>query len=1012
MSDLGYREEFRLTRIKQMGAVSAGLLEAIDRALAKGLTGPEFANAIRDPLYATFLTQYEAEQTSPFALHDTPRKAWDWFYGRVKSGLEAVVESSEAQRIADWLGTAVVNGAKTAATDTVESKMWLSRRDDKVRPFHAEADGQTVGWDEPFTVCGGTEMMFPGDPVGDPECWLNCRCVAAPSVLPAMTAAADEGATGKVIVAIPADDDPIWNASSEPKPHMTMIWLGKQEFTPEDWGAILGGVRAAAEEFGAAEGGPQDLPVTGREPLGDDDADVLMLDPGRMAALRNYMLTHETIRKAYEAVDQYPKWTPHLTLGYPATPAKGEPGDTIRFDRLAVWDGDYEGEEYPMSTDVVQDEDIDLDNMPDEPEWDDAELTGAPIPWHGVLAPEGIFSGDGRKFTEGALSWRDLPLPLLWQEKSGMGHEGSVIVGSIERIWKDGHLTRASGTFADTEDADKVIGLMVDGHLRGVSVDVDQAEMAMESEDSDRMLFSKGRISAATLCSIPAFAEAFVTIGEYVSEEVPMVASGGPGTVGAEDVPLFRAYDTAARDKMAKDGRAMPDGSFPIADEEDLRNAIHAIGRAKDPSGVRAHIKKRARALGKGDLIPEGWSMGACACRGCDDFDCGEVGCACCWSYDKDDMPVFAPQHPREEALVDEMRARVASALDVPEALLGFNRGPGWVTDPVPTKRIHDYWTKPGEAGYAKIAWGTPGDFRRLRAHLAKFIGPKYLNRTTAEWHHDALGYWPGEKGKPGNAPLAGESMAASANLYSGEQGSRVVAAEWFANPGLTGPTALTVTEDGRIFGHLATWGTCHIGIPGTCVEAPPSPSAYAYYRTGVVMTDTGEVPVGSITMDTGHAPLGANARVAASHYDHTGAVVGDVAAGDDEFGIWVAGALRPGLSSAQIDGLRAGALSGDWREIRGHLELVAALVVNVPGFPIPRVGLAASGGIQSALVAAGMVVPHSGSAVDVDAAVSDLVQAVADEVEMRAKRRKRAKCVLDDTKELRVAALLNTMEV
>jgi hypothetical protein len=399
-------------------------------------------------------------------------------------------------------------------------------------------------------------------------------------------------------------------------------------------------------------------------------------------------------------------------------------------------------------------------------------------------------------------------------------------------------------------------------------------------------------------------------------------------------------------------------------------------------------------------MVPEGWSdTGAleCGCRGCDTFDCGESGCSCCWSYDDSDTPVFAPEYPKVEAMA-------ASATE-------FDRGPGWVTDPVATKRIHDYWTKPGNEGYAKIKWGTPGDFRRLRAHLAKYIGPRFLNRTTAQWHHDALGYWPGEKGKPGN-PMAGESLAAAANLYSGEQGTRVVPAEWFANPGLTGPTALTVTEDGRIFGHLATWGTCHIGIPGTCVEAPPSPSAYAYYRTGVVMTDAGEVPVGSITMDTGHAPLGANARVAASHYDHTGAVVGDVAAGDDEFGIWVAGALRPGLSGAQIDRLRAGALSGDWREIRGHLELVAALVVNVPGFPIPRTGLAASGGVQSALVAAGVVVSDSGGVVDVDAAVADLVQAVADEVEVRAKRRQRAKCVLDNTKELRVAALLNKMEV
>jgi hypothetical protein len=52
--------------------------------------------------------------------------------------------------------------------------------------------------------------------------------------------------------------------------------------------------------------------------------------------------------------------------------------------------------------------------------------------------------------------------------------------------------------------------------------------------------------------------------------------------------------------------------------------------------------------------------------------------------------------------------------------------------------------------------------------------------------------------------------------------------------------------------------------------------------------------------------------------------------------------------------------------------------------------------------------IPDEGSADD----VQGLVMAVADEVEMRAKRRNRAKCVLDDTKELRVTALLTKMEV
>src|SRR5690606_13420397 len=47
----------------------------------------------------------------------------------------------------------------------------------------------------------------------------------------------------------------------------------------------------------------------------------------------------------------------------------------------------------------------------------------------------------------------------------------------------------------------------------------------------------------------------------------------------------------------------------------------------------------------------------------------------------------------------------------------------------------------------------------------------------------------------------------------------------------------------------------------------------------------------------------------------------------------------------------------GDWRRVGGGFEMVAALAVNVPGFPIPRTAVAASAEKESALVAAGIVV-------------------------------------------------------
>jgi len=175
---------------------------------------------------------------------------------------------------------------------------------------------------------------------------------------------------------------------------------------------------------------------------------------------------------------------------------------------------------------------------------------------------------------------------------------------------------------------------------------------------------------------------------------------------------------------------------------------------------------------------------------------------------------------------------------------------------------------------------------------------------------------------------------------------------DWFNNPKLDKATPLTVDDDGRVYGHIAAWHVDHIGLPyGT--KPPRSRSKYAYFHTGVVRTENGsDVPVGQLTLAGGHASLEASAAEAVKHYDDTASAVADVHAGEDQFGIWVAGSLRPGTGPEQIRTLRASAPSGDWRPIRGSLELVAVCQVNVPGFPIARARVAS--GAVVALVAAG----------------------------------------------------------
>jgi hypothetical protein len=68
-----------------------------------------------------------------------------------------------------------------------------------------------------------------------------------------------------------------------------------------------------------------------------------------------------------------------------------------------------------------------------------------------------------------------------------------------------------------------------------------------------------------------------------------------------------REFTTEERESAAEEGQAMPDGSYPIKNRADLKNAIQAYGRAKDPQKVKEHIMARARALGAENLIPDNW---------------------------------------------------------------------------------------------------------------------------------------------------------------------------------------------------------------------------------------------------------------------------------------------------------------------------------------------------------------------------------------------------------------------
>jgi len=158
---------------------------------------------------------------------------------------------------------------------------------------------------------------------------------------------------GWAIVAIPAADDPVYKISSEKVPHLTLMYLGDQEGNPSE-------VKMASFLKHVAETSLDrfHLQVDRRGTLGPDNADVVFFRKTQqvqdLKSIRANLLTNRAISDAYNSVDQYPEWTPHVTLGYPTSPAKEDDRDYpgiygVYFDRLALWTGDFEGYEFELS---------------------------------------------------------------------------------------------------------------------------------------------------------------------------------------------------------------------------------------------------------------------------------------------------------------------------------------------------------------------------------------------------------------------------------------------------------------------------------------------------------------------------------------------------------------------------------------------------------------------------------------------------------------------------------------
>lgn len=876
-------ESFAAGRRERLTAADDAIRPAVEEALSRRESGAgQWWAPIRDAAAQVWLEHHQAEAPGAnYAAALNRFRAW------VAESLDKTSDRTNVERITRWAATLAVNAGTIAgaAAARVTHKMWVSMEDADVREMHRAVDGQIVPMGSTFRV-GGHRLPYPGAPVGPPDVWIECRCVAMPASREgeAMTANTfamgpqddDENAvrdhdqdgplanpdgtpyTGALVVLVPADDDPVVAASSEPA-HLTTIWFGELADIASDPEQI----KAEVAEYAARLDGPVVVPVAERGTLGEDGADVVFLEPtDSLLALRQGLFDeHPALTAAHDAAEQFPEWIPHVTLGYPERPARAEYDATeVTFDRIALWLGG-EHFDYPMggtvSDTITADAAAEVAEVePDEDElvvdeFDDDEEPITEIPIHGVLAPEGVETGDGRGFRPGALSTRTLPIPFRVEVVgSHGGNQTSEVVdaGRIDEAWLDeaSGMWRFRGAIVlSMPGAAASLEGIVTGVRRGVSIDADAMADDVESYTEEYIAaaekegryptrwFKSARIAGLTHVPIPAFEEAYVALGHDFQED--------------------------------------------LTDED--RDALAACGCVEAPEGSNENDPAYLAAIA-------------------------------------DDPSLAVPFAP------------------------GTKDGPGWITHPIPTSRIRRYWVK--GKGAAKIAWGTPGDFNRCRTQLAKYVqNPDWLAGLCANMHKEALGFWPAEhRGKHRAALIAAGGVPAPilTLVASAAEERQPYPAEWFADPKFTGVTPLTIDKaTGRVYGHLAQWKSCHIGVNGVCLRPPHSSSQYANFLTGVIDTDRGEVRVGTLTYGIGHADPNLRAAAATAHYDQTDAVWAYVTVGEDKYGIWYAGVLRRGIDEDTIDDIRAiGSLSGDWRRYpQFGLDLVAAVSVNTPGYSL-----------------------------------------------------------------------------
>jgi hypothetical protein len=501
-------------------------------------------------------------------------------------------------------------------------------------------------------------------------------------------------------------------------------------------------------------------------------------------------------------------------------------------------------------------------------------------------------------FAANALGFRNFPLPMGWQRVSGQGHAGSVTVASWDRQYQGAGGVWGSGEFLDPRRVPEVLEAVY--------------------------LLEKGLIGPSVDLD-PDLAYEVVAHPTQPDEFAMKVTRANVHGVTLVMSPAFPQVHITVDD----DAEMAVLASAGITCAMSTEFAVNSTAWRKFPLAPRE--TKFSFETAENNIAA--WSGG----------DPAKYGSAFLW---KDDKGNPLNRETYRLPIIDVIDGK---AYLIPRAVFSagviMSGGHGGLYDTL------------DENQRIKV--------QQVLTDIYDMLRDEYADpRVVAPWQRGGRQGADSEVAPPSQAALADDAFQLIDDEEYAMTASGMVKPPdfMFANPALAGPTPLRVDKDGHVYGHLATWKQCHMGVGNRCVIAPHSKTNYGYFKQGSVLTKGGKlVRVGKITLGTGHADESFGVVPAVEHYDNTGSCVAVVNAGEDSFGVWVAGALVDSVTESSVAELRRSPLSGDWRRVQGNLELVAALAVNSPGFPV----LHEDGDGAYSLTAAGMVVEQYAGVVE-----------------------------------------------